>query len=207
MDFKNIEAILKREHFSGKNEIYTHAFKLLISYMMSSIDNSLVINYLNLLDSLDELVLSELMDIKSDLLPVICVLYVKKLDDHVSKIISKTPIRKKIEIYMFQELLSNFSRLFSMENYVLIYVISKQNINIFSMDFNKSLLIVINKQIEMLLYSQTEKHSLHISYDKAGEFVSFWSQEHKFKLDMYFSILSNITKVYILTENIPNYWI
>jgi hypothetical protein len=198
MDFKDIEAVLKREHFSGKNEIYTHAFKLLISYMISSIDNSLIINYLNLLDSLDELVLSELMDIKSDLLPVICVLYVKNLDDHVSKIISKASIKRKIEIYMFQELLSNFSRVSPMENYLLIYVISKQDINIFSMDFNKSLIIVINKQIEMLLYSQTEKHSFHISYDESGEFVSYWGQERKFKLDIYFCILSNITKVYYL---------
>ena len=198
MDFKDIESVLKKEHFSGKNEIYTHAFKLLISYMISSIDNSLIINYLNLLDSLDELVLSELMDIKSDLLPVICVLYVKKLDDHVSKIIPKTSIKRKIEIYMFQELLSNFSRVLPMENYLLIYVISKQDINIFSMDFNKSLIIVINKQIELLLYSQTEKHSLNISYDESGEFVSYWGQEHKFKLDIYFSILSNITKVYYI---------
>jgi hypothetical protein len=198
MDFKDIEAVLKREHFSGKNEIYTHAFKLLISYMISSIDNSLIINYLDLLDSLDELILSELMDIKSDLLPVICVLYVKNLDDHVSKIISKASIKRKIEIYMFQELLSNFSRVLPMENYLLIYVISKQDINIFSMDFNKSLIIVINKQIEMLLYSQTEKHSFHISYDKSGEFVSYWGQERKFKLDIYFCILSNITKVYYI---------
>lgn len=196
MDFKDIEAVLKREHFSGKNEIYNHAFKLLISYMISSIDNSLIINYLNLLDSLDELILSELMDIKSDLLPVICVLYVKNLDDHVSKIISKASIKRKIEIYMFQELLSNFSRVLPMENYLLIYVISKEDINIFSMDFNKSLIIVINKQIELLLHSQTEKHSLHISYDESGEFVSYWGQERKFKLDIYFSILSNITKVY-----------